>query len=176
MLERKFFMQIRQENATDYSEVASLIEQAFAKAKHSDGNEAQLVAKLRHSPNFIPELSLVAVIDDQIVGHILFTKVTIGKHHALALAPLSVLPGFQKQGIGSALIKAGHIKAQELGYSYAIVLGYPDYYSRFGYRSASTYNIKAPFAISDELFMASKLSTNAPTLNGIVHYDEAFGI
>ncbi|WGN90383.1 GNAT family N-acetyltransferase [Ligilactobacillus faecis] len=169
-------MQIRPENITDYPKITLLIEQAFAKATHRDGNEAQLVEKLRHSQNFIPELSLVAVSAEQIVGHILFTKVTIENHQALALAPLAVLPEFQKQGIGSALIKAGHIKAQELGYTYSIVLGHPGYYSRFGYRPASSYDIKAPFTVSDEFFMAAKLSPNAPVLSGIVHYDEAFGL
>ena len=75
---------IRQENKNDYEEVYNVIKTAFETAEHSDGNEQDLVVALRKSDNFIPELSLVAVMDNKIVGYILFTKIKIGKQEELA--------------------------------------------------------------------------------------------
>ena len=136
---------IRQENKNDYEEVYNVIKTAFGTAEHSDGNEQDLVVALRKSDNFIPELSLVAVMDNKIVGYILFTKIKIGKQEELALAPLGVLPEYQKQGIGSVLIQEGHKKAKELGYHYSVVLGSEKYYPKFGYIPAKEYGIVAPF-------------------------------
>ncbi len=135
-----------------------------------------LVNALRDSKSFIPQLSLVAICQKKIVGHILFTKATIGEKTVLALAPLSVLPLYQCQGIGQALIAKGHSIAQDLGYEYSIVLGHPQYYPKAGYRPASLYGIKAPFEIPDENFMAIKLIPTATPVNGILTYDPAFGV
>ena len=98
-------LEIRQENKNDYVEVYNVVKKAFETAEHSDGNEQDLVEALRKSTSFIPELSLVAVVDNKIVGYILFTKIKIGKNEELALAPLAVLPEYQRQGIGKELIK-----------------------------------------------------------------------
>ena len=87
---------IRKEELKDYNDVYNVIKDAFLSAEHSDGNEHDLVNVLRQSKSFIPELSLVAELDGKIVGHILFTKASVGKDTVLALAPLSVLPKFQK--------------------------------------------------------------------------------
>lgn len=169
-------MEIRQEKQTDYETVYQIVKEAFATAKHSDGNEQELVAALRNSNSFIPELSLVAIEDGKIVGHILFTKVYVGEYTELALAPLSVLPMYQRKGIGLALMKTGHNIAKKLGYDYAIVLGHSKYYPKAGYMPASIYGIKAPFDVFDEDFMAIKLNDEAKRIEGIVQYDEAFGI
>ena len=114
---------IRQEEAKDYPAVYAVIKSAFASAAHADGNEQDLVSALRQSDAFLPEMSLVAEIDGKIVGHILFTKVDIGGSVQLALAPLSVLPEYQRRGFGSALMGEGHRRARELGSGYSIVLG-----------------------------------------------------
>ena len=169
-------MEIRQERPADYEAVYEVVKTAFATAEHSDGTEQDLVSALRHSPSFIPELSLAAVLDGKIVGHVLFTKVTVGGHTELALAPLSVLPACQRQGIGQALMAEGHCIAKRLGFDYSIVLGHPGYYPKAGYRPASLYGIKAPFEVPDENFMALKLNPSAGVLNGTVKYDAAFGI
>ncbi len=108
-------LEIRQENKNDYEEVYNVVKLAFETAEHSNGNEQELVVALRKSSSFIPEMSLVAVIDNKIVGYILFTKIKIGKYEELALAPLGVLPEYQKQGVGSALIQEGHKIAKEFG-------------------------------------------------------------
>ena len=121
-------MKIRQERADDYNAVFQVVSEAFSHAEHSDGNEQELVTLLRASSSFIPELSLVAVEDGKIVGHILFTEISIGNDTELALAPLSVLPAYQRRGIGQALIREGHRIAKQLGYGYSVVLGSPAYY------------------------------------------------
>ena len=91
-------MNIRQEQPTDYDVVYQIIKEAFATAEYSDGNEQDLVVSLRKSKSFIPELSLVAIEDNRIVGHILFTKAFVNQTEVLALAPLSVLPAYQNRG------------------------------------------------------------------------------
>lgn len=169
-------MLIRQEKKADYAAVYSVVKKAFETAEKSDGNEQELVEKLRKSNSFIPELSLVAVEDEIIVGHILFTKAYVGANIVLALAPLSVLPEYQRKGIGTALITEGHRIAQEMGYDYSVVLGHSQYYPKFGYIPASFYDIKPSFDVSDENFMAVKLNECAKHIEGFVEYDEAFGI
>lgn len=169
-------VEIRQENKNDYEEIYNVVKTAFETAEHSDGNEQDLVVALRNSDSFIPELSLVAKKDNKIVGHILFTKVKIGNHEELALAPLAVLPEYQKQGIGSKLIQQGHKIAKELGYHYSIVLGSETYYPKFGYVPAIQYGIKAPFEVSNENFMAIKLNDTDAEIKGTVQYAKEFGI
>ena len=167
-------MHIRQETANDYSSVHSVIEQAFASAEHSDGNEADLVSALRKGKSFIPKLSLVAEIDGKIVGHILFTKVMVGNSIQLALAPVSVDPAFQKRGIGSLLINSGHTIAKRMGFEYSIVLGYPKYYSRFGYKPSIEFNIICPFDVPEDFFMAINLQEKKSLLNAKVEYPKEF--
>ena len=169
-------MEIRQETKDDYTAVEQVIKDAFATAAQSDGKEHELVHELRSSRAFIPELSLVAVENGQIIGHILFTKVTVGSHIELALAPLSVLPAYQRRGVGLALMAEGHQIAKTMGYSYVIVLGHASYYTKAGYIPAGSYGIQAPFAVPDENFMALKLRQEAKNLTGVVKYAQEFGI
>lgn len=170
------YMEIRREDQCDHEAVYRLVKEAFATAEYSDGNEQELVTALRNSSSFIPELSLVAFEDGKAVGHILFTKVYIGEREELALAPLSVLPAYQRKGIGQALMKAGHEIAKKMGYDYSIVSGHSGYYPKAGYVPASVYGIKAPFDVPDENFMAIRLNDRIKRIEGIVRYDDAFGI
>lgn len=167
---------IRQELNSDYAAVFDVVKEAFATAEQSDGTEQDLVSALRASASFIPSLSLVAASECRIVGHILFTKITVQGETGLALAPLSVLPAYQKQGIGSALIKEGHRIAGELGYAFSVVLGNPKVYQKMGYRPARLYGIFPPLDVPDENFMAVPLGLSTPLPKGVVHYDPAFGI
>ena len=169
-------IEIRQENENDYEEVYNLIKTAFKTVEHSDGNEHDLVVKLRKSDSFIPELSLVAIKEHKIIGYILFTKIKIGKYEEIALAPLGVLPEYQNQGVGGRLIKKGHEIAKKLGYHYSVVWGSDTYYPKFGYIPAIQYGIKAPFEVPNQNFMAMKLNDTDLEIKGVVKYAQEFEI
>lgn len=168
-------IEIRVELEKDHEDVFSLNKAAFEQE-----NEARLVALLRKSEAFIPEFSLVATIEGRILGHILFTRILIRNENgkafeSLALAPMAVLPGHQKQGIGGKLIRAGLQKARELGYRSVIVLGHEDYYPKFGFEPAAKWNVKAPFDVPSNAFMAIELLENGLAgVEGTVEYDIAF--
>ena len=147
-------MFIRQEKPQDYEKVFQLIKEAFATAEHADGNEQDLVAALRKSEAFIPELSLVAERNGELAGHILFTKAKVGDDEVLVLAPLSVKTDCQRQGVGTALMMEGHRIAREMGYHYALVLGSETYYPRVGYIPAKQLGIQVPGGIPSDNFMA----------------------
>lgn len=140
---------IRQEQIKDYEAVHKVVELAFRDMEDSDHSEPFLVDQLRQTDAFIPELSLVAEVDEEIIGHILMTKVEIVSENksvtSLGLAPVSVLPEYQNRGIGSALIREAHKRATELGYGSVVLLGHKDYYPRFGYKQAIDFGIEFPF-------------------------------
>ncbi len=173
-------VQIRKERATDYDQVEQVIESAFRSVDYSDQTEHKLVNRLRNSSAFIPDLSLVAISDDQIVGHILVTRIHIeNEHHrvfpSLALAPVSVLPAFQKQGIGRQLIEEAHRIAKRLGHGSIILLGHADYYPRFGYVPTSHYGIRLPFEAPEENCMVLELMEDGLAgVQGVVVYPSAF--
>lgn len=169
-------MIIRQERPADRVLVYDVVKTAFSLAEHADGNEQDLVDMLRKSAAFVPQLSLVAEDNGKIVGHILFTEITVNDSIQLALAPLAVLPEYQRQGIGAALITQGHETARTLGYGYSVVLGSERYYSRFGYLPSEQYGIKPPFAVPREKYMVCKLREDAPKISGTVRYAKEFGI
>lgn len=170
---------IRQETEHDYPVSEQVIERAFEDAEYSDHKEHLLVADLRRSEVFVPQLSLVAEHDGEIVGHILFTKLIIKdgdkQHESLALAPVSVLPNYQRKGIGSALIRTGLQFARELGFPSVIVLGHEDYYPRFGFTPACDKGIRSPFFVSNESFLALELRDGSlDDVKGTVVYPKEF--
>ncbi|MDM5227383.1 N-acetyltransferase [Cytobacillus sp. NJ13] len=171
---------IRQEFPADYHSTEEMIKEAFLNEEYSDKTEHFLVKRIRNSDAFIPELSLVALTQaKEVVGHILLSKITIGDGEkaadSLALAPVSVAPGYQGISIGSQLIRTALNKAKEAGYQSAIVLGHKDYYPKFGFKPASLWNIQAPFEVPDEVFMALELTENAlENAAGVVQYSKAF--
>ena len=172
-------IKLRQENENDYKSVFQLIEKAFEKEEHSDHQEQFLVERLRKSDAFIPELSIVAEVGNEIVGHILLTKLEVKNDsesfQSLALAPVSVLPEFQGKGIGSKLILHSHKVAKDLGYKSIILLGHQDYYPRFGYELCKKYNIEMPLDVPAENCMVIALTENRLSgVNGKVLYPSAF--
>jgi len=172
---------IRKETLRDYDRVIELTEKAFETLEISDHNEGKLVDKLRKAPTFIPELSLVAELDGQLVGHILFTPLQIkneqNSYNSLVLGPVSVLPEFQKRGIGGKLIRAGHQKAKELGFQSVILIGHREYYPRLGYKPASTWGIKTQVPLpSDDVFMAVEIADGGlKGVAGMVIFPPEFG-
>lgn len=169
-------MKIRKEKTEDFNSIYTVIKAAFESAEHADGNEQDLAAALRKGESYIPELSLVAEENGEILGHIMFTKAMVGQTEVLALAPLSVLPEYQRKGVGTALIEEGHKIAKLLGYGYAVVLGSEKYYPRTGYVPADTLGIRPPFEVPRENFMAIKLDENSSEIDGTMIYAKEFGI
>ena len=168
-------MHIRKEVASDHETVYSIVKRAFESAEHADGHEQELVNALRKGKAFIPDLSLVAEVDGKVVGHIMFTKATVDEKTVLALAPLSVLPEYQRKGIGKALIEEGHKIAKKLGYTHSIVLGSERYYSKSGYSPAEYLGIKAPFDAPRENFMVCILDETGIEIHGTMEYAPEFG-
>ena len=167
---------IREEKEKDFKNVYELVRESFKSAEHCDGNEQDLVEALRKGKSFIKDLSLVAEINGKIVGHILFSKGYVEDREVVVVAPLSVLPDYQRKGIGKALLNEGNRIAKDLGYKYSMVLGSEKYYPKFGYVPAELYGIKPTFDVPSENFMALKLDENAEKLNGFLKYAEEFGI
>lgn len=170
---------IREEEIKDYEEVEKVIEESFKTAEFTDNDEHNLVRRLRKSAEFIKELSLIAEDNNKIVGHILLTKAFIKdnnrEYETLALAPLAILPDYQKIGIGKSLINKSIERARELGYKSIVVLGHEHYYPKFGFKKASNYGIKAPFDVPDEAYMILELIPNSLNgVNGVVEYSKAF--
>ncbi|GAK12451.1 GNAT family N-acetyltransferase [Geomicrobium sp. JCM 19039] len=173
-------IKIRPELNTEYRATEETIQTAFLHEEYSDKSEHLLVNKIRKSDAFIPELSLVALNQNEdVIGHILLSKIKIvdgaNEVDSLALAPVSVIPKHQKKGIGSQLIRAAISKANDLGNRSVIVLGHKDYYPKFGFKQARLWNIKAPFDVPDEQFMALEITDHAlDNVSGVVQYSEAF--
>ncbi len=170
---------IRQEAPDDHKLVFHLIEQAFLDLAYSDQREQYLVERLRASSSFIPQLSLVAIIDNSLVGYICLSKIEIagpiGENVSLAMAPVAVHPDFQRKGIGSQLITQAHKKAKELGYKSVVVIGHQDYYPKFGYQLASKFAICFPFDVPQEnCFCIELVHGGLAGVQGEVVYDSAF--
>lgn len=172
---------VRQEVPRDYKETEDVVKKAFEQAEHADHTEHLLVSRLRKSSAFIKELSLVATANGKIIGHILFTKLEIVHGNkvfpSLCLAPLSVLPEYQRTGVGQLLMEEGLKRCTELGYTSVILLGHPSYYPRFGFRKASDFKINAPFTAPDEAFMAIELIPDSLSkVQGTVKFPDEFDL
>lgn len=116
---------------------------------------------LRESENYVDGLSLVALKDGKIVGHILFTKITIEPENedfiALSLAPISVLPEYQRQGIGKKLVSEGLKACRMKGFNIIVVIGHPEYYPKFGFTTARDKGLESSIPVPDEAFMVLEL-------------------
>ncbi|MCL2580594.1 MAG: N-acetyltransferase [Oscillospiraceae bacterium] len=157
---------IRQETTGDHPAVYALTRAAFDGTEHCDGDEQDLVVRLRGSQAFIPELSLVAETAGKLIGHILFVRITIGGGDALMMAILSVLPQYQKQGGGGSLIARGHAAALQMGFPLSLLIGHPGFYPRFGYERASKYAVTQPFPAPDECVTVKILREDGKVLAG----------
>lgn len=171
------FQRKKYKKMTEEDFVCEVVQKAFIREKFSDHKEHKLVRELLKSDAFVKELSLTAKFKGMIVGYILFTKVKVGNDVLLTLAPLAVLPRFQKKGIGRSLVEKGHKIAKELGYKGIVVLGHKGYYKRFGYEPAMKWGINCPIEDVGENFMAIELYPGAlSNVKGTVEYPKEFGI
>lgn len=164
-------LEIRQEKSHDQDAVHRLNLAAF-----ENGPEAALVDVLRASCE--EYLAFVAVEDGTVVGHILFTPVTVdGSDVAgMGLAPMAVLPSQQRKGIGSRLVRHGLDHLRQSGCPFVIVLGHPEYYPRFDFEPASRYRLCSQWeGVPDEAFMIAVLAPGAlPEKGNTARYRDEF--
>jgi putative acetyltransferase len=163
-------MNIRLESSADLAAIQQVNSLAFAQE-----DEGRLVDALR-AGGFV-RVSLVAEVEGQIVGHILFSDLPIISADrivpALALAPMAVLPDHQRKGIGSQLVRQGLETCREQGHKIVIVLGHPHFYLRFGFSSELALPLDSPF--SSEAWMAVELAPGALAgISGTVQYPPPF--
>src|SRR5688572_21684384 len=162
---------IREERPQDSTDVWEVNERAFGGPE-----ESNLVARLHVSGNVA--VSLVAVLDGHIIGHILFSPITIEQSpetfRGVGLAPMSVLPEFQSMGVGSKLVHEGLEACRRMGYDVAVVLGHPEYYPRFGFTRAKDHGLENEYGATDA-FMVTELKRGVLTkLRGLVKYGVEF--
>jgi putative acetyltransferase len=163
---------IRLEEARDVPEIHQVNREAFESAV-----EADLVDALRRQAE--PLVSLVAVVDDAVAGHVLFSPVTVStdpRARIMGLGPMAVLPARQRQGVGTALVRAGLDECRRLGFAAVVVLGHAAYYPRFGFSPASRYGLSCEYDVPDDVFMATELTPGALSgTSGVIRYHAAFG-
>lgn len=163
---------IRAETEADSAAITSVVERAFPGPA-----EARLVDELRNAGALC--ISFVAQIGDSLVGHIAFSPVTLVPEmpfiSGLGLAPMAVLPDFQRKGIGSELIRAGLDACRQSEYDFVVVLGHPEYYPRFGFVPGPPRGIRCVYPVPDEVFMIQELTPGALSgVTGIIHYHATF--
>jgi putative acetyltransferase len=164
---------IRLERAHDISGIRRVNLGAFETA-----TEADLVDALRDQAR--PIVSLVAEDDGTIIGHILFSPVTVSSRpdaRIMGLAPMAVARDRQRQGVGSALAKAGLAACRDLGFEAVVVLGHVEYYPRFGFIPASRFGLRCEYEVPDDVFMAMELEPGAlrSLSPGTIRYHPVFG-
>ena len=162
----------RPEAPEDSAAIRNVNEEAFGSSV-----EADLVEKLRSRQAYT--ISLVATDGDKVIGHILFSPVTIESGNtsfgALGLGPMAVLPSYQRKGVGSQLVRAGLQECKRLGHEIVVVLGHPDYYPRFGFVPAKPRGIECAFEVPDEAWMILELHEGALSgRSGVVKYQPEF--
>jgi len=149
---------IRFETNEDVESIRYINEQAFGQE-----DESKLIEKIRNRG--VLAISLVAIQNDEIVGHIAFSPVVIESEcpslEAIALAPMAVLPKYQRKGIGSQMVRAGIEECRRLGHEVIVVLGHPDYYPRFGFVPARPRGIDCEFEVPEEAWMILELQEGA---------------
>lgn len=165
-------MRIRPETEVDRAAIRVVNEAAFGSPA-----EADLVDALRAKA--VELVSLVAARDGAIVGHILFSPVSLVGHEGLklmGLGPMAVRPLEQRNGIGSALVREGLLRCRQVGACAVVVVGHAQYYPRFGFAPATRYAIRCEYDVPDDVFMIAELEQGALRgASGLIRYDESFG-
>jgi putative acetyltransferase len=162
-------IEIREERPDDARAIREVNRRAFGQDQ-----EGNIVDALR--ANGAASLSLVALVEGRIVGHIMYSPITVaGVITGAALGPMAVVPEYQRQGIGTELVKAGNDKLQNDGCPFIIVLGHPNYYPRFGFSPASAYGIECEWAVPHDVFMLLVLDkAKMQGVSGLAKYRHEF--
>ena len=151
-------IEIRDERPGDVEAIRDVNKRAFGQDQ-----EGNIVDALRF--NGAALLSLVATLNSRVVGHILYSPLSVGDVTGAALGPMAVLPKHQRQGIGSKLVETGNRKLEDAACPFIIVVGHPDFYPRFGFRRASTHGITCEWEVPDDVFML--LVLDQPKMQGV---------
>ncbi|MEV0697672.1 N-acetyltransferase [Saccharopolyspora sp. NPDC050389] len=169
-------MLIRRELPADVAAIHAVHAAAFAKTAQPGQVpvEAGLVDALRASDAWLPELSLVAERDGEVVGHVVCSRAHVGDTPALGLGPVGVLPSLQGKGIGAALMHAVLGGADALGEPVVVLLGHLDYYPMFGFEPAEKYGITPPVPEWGSHFQARTLAAYRPSIRGEFAYAKPF--
>jgi putative acetyltransferase len=164
---------IRHECSGDIDAIGRIHEEAFGQPQ-----EACLVEQLRANHGIL--LSLVAVAAGQIVGHILYSPVSLDaggtEVQGAGLGPMAVLPGFQRAGVGSRLVAEGTRRLRQRGCPFIVVVGHPDYYPRFGFVPGSRHGVRCQWDVPDAAFMMLPLDrSRLDAAPGLARYRDEFG-
>jgi putative acetyltransferase len=160
--------EIREEFPADVPSIRDVNTRAFGRDQ-----EANIVDALRSNGAVL--LSLVAVEEEGVVGHVMYSRATIGEVSGAALGPMAVLPERQRQGIGGELVKTGTERLRKAGCPFLIVVGHPAFYPRFGFQPASAHGISCEWRVPDEAFMIIVLDeTLMRSVSGRALYRQEF--
>jgi putative acetyltransferase len=163
-------VEIRKERPGDIPAIRHVNQLAFGRDQ-----EADMVDALR--ANGAAWLSLVATLNDEVVGHIMYSPLEIGQVRGAGLGPIAVHPEHQRQGIGSALIEAGNLQLREAGCPFVVVLGHADFYPRFGFRPARPLGISCEWDVPDDTFMVLALHPERMQgVSGLARYRVEFSM
>lgn len=167
---------IRAERPEDSAAIATVVEAAFGSPA-----EARLVEAIRASPEYLPDLALVAEADGHIVGHVMVSGALLvaddgAERRIVMLSPLAVQPALQRTGIGSALVREVVRRTDERGEPFVVLEGDPAYYGRFSFEPASAHGISLPIPswAPPEAAQLVRLAADDPTWTGRVVYPAAF--
>ena len=156
---------IREEEARDFGAIQRVLDEAF------EGDvESRLVTELRCRGLVV--MGLVAEIDGEVVGHILFSRIRVDSRDAVALAPMAVKPALQRKGIGSALVLEGLTRCKQAGEKLVLVVGHPEFYARFGFSAKQAAKLDCEYA--GDAFLSLELVPGSLAEGGKVVYSEPF--
>ena len=166
-------VRIRSEQSHDRDAVRLVNERAFG-----GHEEADIVEALHRAQAAV--VALVVEVGGDLVGHIVFSPVTVEHSRGrrlLGLAPMAVAPGHQRQGIGSRLVREGLARCRATGVDGAVVLGHAEYYPRFGFVPAARFGLRSEYDVPADVFMAIELDNGSlDGVSGLVRYHAAFAV
>lgn len=161
---------VRPEQPGDEPEIAAIHVAAF-----DDASEAELVARLRVSDVWVPELSLVVQQEEQLVAHALFSRVVAGESEALVLGPIAILPDHQRGGLGTALVRMGLDRARQLNYECVVAIGPGEFLASCGFRPARARGLTTEMNVADENFCVAELAPMGVTGGPVLFPEEWAG-
>lgn len=161
-------IEIREERPDDVEAIRNVNKRAFGQEQ-----EGNIVDALRSNRAVL--LSLVATLNGRVVGHIMYSPISVGDVAGAALGPMAVLPEHQRLGIGSKLVEAGNQKLKDAGWPFIIVLGHASFYPRFGFTPASALGITCEWDVPADVFMVLILDQQKMNgVSGLAKYRQEF--